>query len=217
MDRRDANQPGEPGGLADAVLRARSTAAELRVTSEELLHRLAGARTAGTRLMRQLSETRSALARTAGAGQRQLEPGHGPDPPARRWRGPHGATLTGELNAFPAMAGAVMLSQDEAAALAAILEELAARHRADPLAAQARQAAALLRQRPAVPPAYGERPGSAAADSRRDAGDTRDQDAVRRGDQAAQRDLDARERDRRSAEHGRQADDADDLAAAAEQ
>ena len=217
MDGRDANQPGEPGGLADAVLRARSTAAELRVTSEELLHRLAGARAAGTRLMHQLSETRSALARTARPGQHQPRPGHDPDPPARRWRGPPDATLTGESSYSPATAGAVMLSQDEAAALAAILEELAARHRADPLAAQALQAVALLRQRPAVPPPYGERPGSAAADSRRDVGDTRDQAAGRRDDQAAQRDLDARERDRRSAERGRQADDADDLAAAAEQ
>lgn len=109
-----------------------------------------------------------------------------------------------------------MLGEDEAIALAAVLEELAAHHRADPLGARALQAAALLRQRVAARAGHGARSWPAGPAGRRESGDTRDDAADRRDADAEQRDLRASERDDQARERGRQADDADQEARARE-
>ncbi len=91
-----------------------------------------------------------------------------------------------------------MLGEDEAVTLAALLEELAALHRLDPLGARALQAAALLRHRVAARQGQGSRAAPAGPAGRREAGDTRDDDASTRDDRAGQRDAQAAERDHRA-------------------
>jgi hypothetical protein len=114
----------------------------------------------------------------------------------------------------PAMRGTVMLGEDEAVTLAALLEELAEHHRRDPLGVSALQAAALLRHRVAERHWRDVQPGPA---DRRETGDTRDDAAGDRDDQAAERDRRAGERDDQATERDREADAADQHATAAEQ
>jgi hypothetical protein len=110
-----------------------------------------------------------------------------------------------------------MLDEDEAAALAALLEELAARHRLDPLSGPALQAAALLRRRVAAEHGHAIWLGAGSPATRRAAGDTRDDTADHRDACAGQRDRRADERDDRARERDRQANVADQGARAGEQ
>lgn len=110
-----------------------------------------------------------------------------------------------------------MLDENEAVTLAVLLEELARLHRLDPLGDRALQAAALLRHRVAA--RQGQRSWAAAASpaGRREAGDTRDDNAGSRDARAGQRDHRAGQRDDQAAERDRRADDADQKGRAEEQ
>lgn len=208
--------------LADCSWRARSIAAELKAESEELACQLAKTRKSGTRVMQELREQRSALA--AVTGKRGAHPGStgperatalNPSSDSRR-PGTPGGNLAGEAPLTRLGPGADMLDQDEAVTLAALLEELAARHRPGPLSAPALRAAALLRQRAAARRGQAIRPGAGGPAARREAGDIRDDDADNRDAQAEHRDRSADERDDRAKERDRQADDADQQARASE-
>jgi hypothetical protein len=113
--------------------------------------------------------------------------------------------------------GPAILDEDEAVALAVLLEELAARPGPDPLSGPASQAAALLRRRVTAGGRRGIRlrPGRPAA--RRETGDTRDGAADDRDAQAAQRDARAADRDHQATERDRQSATADRKAAARDQ
>jgi hypothetical protein len=197
--RNDEDRARRGAELAARSLRARNAAAELVAESEELAHRFAEARKAGARVMQHVSERRTP---GTAAGTREDPPGGSP---AR------------EVPDTPLGPGAGMLDASEAATLAALLEELAARVRRAPRRARALAAAALLRQRVAAAPWHGLRPWPGGPQVRREAGDTRDDCADDRDTLAAERDRRADDRDDRSAERDRMADDAAGQARAAEQ
>lgn len=171
-----------------AELKAESAA--LMMVSEELADRLAKRRQAGARAVEQPGEQGTAAA--APGGDR-----------------------AGDVPVTWAEAG--VLDEDEAMALAGLLEELAARHSPDPLSGQVLQAAALLRRRVAARQQRGIRPWPSGPAARREAGDTRDDDAGYRDTQAGQRDLVAIDRDDRAKERDLQADAADAQARASDQ
>lgn len=112
-----------------------------------------------------------------------------------------------------------MLDEDEAAALAVVLEELAACQPEHPLSAAARQSAALLRQRVTAAGQRGRPIRSRHGDpeKRREAGAIRDDAADDRDTAAQQRDGRADERDDRGSERRRRADTADQASRSAEQ
>ena len=126
-----------------------------------------------------------------------------------------GPAATGE--ALVPRPGAGLLGEDEAVALAGLLEVLAARLGADPLSGPVLRAAALLRRRVAAGQQQrtGPRWGDPAV--RREAGDTRDDAAGHRDTQAAQRDRLASDRNDRAKERDQQAAAADEKARASEQ
>lgn len=113
--------------------------------------------------------------------------------------------------------GAGILGEDEAVALAGLLEELAARHQHDPLRGPVLRAAALLRRRVAAgqQQSIGPRWGGPAV--RREVSDTRDDAAGHRDAHAAERDRTATNRNDRARERDRLADAADERAGASEQ
>jgi hypothetical protein len=209
--------------LADRSLRACSAAAELKAQSEDLAWRLAETQRHSARLVQRLGERRAAP--DPGLGDRGPPPSQHPPsrhPPSRHPPGEDDgpASIRSQTqapapgrNLHPAMGGTDVLGEDEAVTLAALLDELAARDRLDPLSGPASQAAALLRFRVAA--RRGQGPGSPAA--RREAGDARDDIADDRDAQAGQRDHSADERDDQARERDRRADDADQEAGASEQ
>jgi hypothetical protein len=210
-DRRDAliRRAAE---LADCSLRVCSVAAELRADSEELVHRLAETQRAGARTIERLRRLRPAS--YPGLGYARYRPGAG-DGAARIGPQPQARTSGGNL--YLAVGGADMLDEDEAVTLAALLEELAARHRLDPLSGPASQAAALLWQRVAARQGRGIRSGPGGPAARREAGDSRDDEADDRDTEAGQRDRHADERDDIARERDLRASDADQKAGASEQ
>ena len=113
--------------------------------------------------------------------------------------------------------GAGLMGEDEAVALAGLLEVLAARLGADPLSGPVLRAAALLRQRVAAGQQQRTGPRWGGPAVRREAGDIRDDAAGHRDTQAAQRDRLASDRNDRAKERDRQAAAADEKARASEQ
>jgi hypothetical protein len=202
--------------LGECVLRTRSTAAELVAETEQLAYRVAEARKTRARALEQIRERR-ARGTAADTGEGDI-PGSDPSPETAVVPGEHArngapcGSLAGEAGA-----AAGMLDPDEVTALAALLEELGARDRRDPLCAQALQAAALLRRRVAAGHRHGHRPRDGGPEARREAGDIRDGSAEGRDALAAERDRRADARDDRSVERDRLADDADGQSWAAEQ
>lgn len=188
--------------LAECVLRTRSTAAELVAETEQLAYRVAEVRKTRARALEQIRERR-ARGTAADTGEGDL-PGSDPSPET--------AVVPGEAGA-----AAGLLDPDEVTALAALLEELGARDRRDPLCARALQAAALLRRRVAAGQRHGHRPRDGGPEARREAGDIRDGSAEGRDALAAERDRRADARDDRSVERDRLADDADGQSWVAEQ
>jgi hypothetical protein len=205
-DRRDAliRRAAE---LADCSLRTCSAAAELKAQSEDLAYRLTETQKTGARLLQQMRELRPA----AHPGLRSTR-----RPPGQHLPGAGGgaARVRPQPELHPDTPEAGILGEDEAVTLAALLEELAARHGRDPLSALALQAAALLRHRVAARHRQGNRPGPAA---RREAGGVRDDDADDRDAQAGQRDRLAGERDDQATERDCRAEAADQEARASEQ
>jgi len=160
-----------------AQLRAESAA--LIMVSEELAGRLAERKQAGDQAMEQ-PEEREPYAGIRGAcpASPGLEPAPAlPASSASRRPGAPGGESAGE--APVPQPGAGLLDEDEALVLAGLLEELAARHRPDPLSGPVLRAAALLRRRVAAGQQRGtgqrqdtgQRRGGSAV--RREAGDTR--------------------------------------------
>jgi hypothetical protein len=198
--------------LTDRSLRMCSAAAELKTESEGLVRRLAQTQRAGARIVKRLR----------GPGPAPYTPGTirrrpGTDDGAASVRAQPQTPAPGAGSLYPVLQEADMLGKDEAVSLAALLEELAARDRLDPLSAPALQAAALLRRRAAAAQGRGVRPGPAGPAARREAGDTRDDDADNRDTEAGQRDRWADERDETAKERDGRADDADQGVMAGEQ
>src|SRR5581483_1806635 len=107
--------------LADSSLRARSIAAELKAQSEHLIYQLAQTQKARARALQRL--------RPAADPGRDARHRPGSDDGAARTR-PQDKAPGAHLAAGPqpAMRGTDMLTEAEAVTLAALLEELAARH-----------------------------------------------------------------------------------------
>jgi hypothetical protein len=190
-----------------AALKAESAA--LKLVSEELVGRVAGRSPAGTQGMEQPG--RGPAAGTRDACPASPGPERAPFPPAPgASRGPEGPG--GEVPAT--RTGAGILDENEAMALAGLLEELAAR---DPLNGLVLRAAALLRQRVAAERQRSIRLRWGGPAARREAGDTRDDDAGSRDTQAAQRDLLAVDRDERARGRDLLADTADEQARVGDQ
>ncbi|HEU5392936.1 MAG TPA: hypothetical protein VFV73_44315 [Streptosporangiaceae bacterium] len=201
-----------------AVLKAESD--ELKAMSRALADRMTETWQGIAQAMKQLTDgqpppavgARKASPASTGPERAAARPVPGASPrsgtPAGHPAGKAAATRPGP---WP---GAAILETDEAVALAALLEELAARHRTDPLSVRALHGAALLRRRIAAAQGRGIRPRQA---DRRAAGDTRDDAADYRDVQAAQRDRRAEEHDRQATERDRQAGADAEKAAASEQ
>lgn len=205
--------------LAECASRTRSAAAELMAETGQLAHRFAEVRKTRARALEQIRE-RHARGTAADTGEGDL-PGSDPSPetavvPGEVVPGEH-ARNGAPCGSLAGEAAAGMLDPDEVAALAALLEELGARDRRDPLCARALQAAALLRQRAAAGHRPGHRPRGSGPGARREAGDIRDGSAEGRDALAAERDRQADARDDRSVGRDRLADDADGQSSAAEQ
>lgn len=135
---------------------------------------------------------------------------------AARGPGVSGSDLNEDVSVTWLGPGTGILDEDEAVALAVLLEDLAAGQGPDPLSGRALQVAALLR-RVATRRRRGASPRWGGPAFRREAGDIRDGTADHRDDQAAQRDRCADERDDQAKERDRQADFGDERAAAGEQ
>lgn len=200
-----------------ADLKAQSAA--LKLVSEELAGRLARRSRPGTRTGEQPEE--QGLAAAAGAlGGCPASPGLErapalPAPGTSRESGVPGRDSAGEVPVT--LPGAGILDEDEAAALAGLLEELAVWHQPDPLSGPVTQAAALLRRRLAAGRQRSVAPRQGGSADRREAGDVRDDAAGLRDAQAEQRDRLASDRDDRAKERDRQADAADVEARASDQ
>lgn len=135
---------------------------------------------------------------------------------AARGPGVSGSDLNEDVSVSWLGPGTGILDEDEAVALAVLLEDLAAGHGPDPLSGRALQEAALLR-RVAARRRRGAQPRWGGPAFRREAGEIRDSTADHRDGKAAQRDRSADERDDHAKERDRQADFGDKRAAAGEQ
>lgn len=209
--------------LVRRAVELRAESAALIVVSEELAGRREERKQAGDQAMEQPEEQepyagiRGACPASPGLGRASALPASS----ASRGPGAPGGENAGE--APVPQPGAGLLDEDEALVLAGLLEELAARHRPDPLSGPVLRAAALLRRRVAAGQQRGtgrrrdsgQRRGGSAV--RREAGDTRDDAADHRDDQAVQRDRLAGDRNDRAKERDLQADAADEQARATEQ
>ena len=151
------------------------------------------------------------LAKTRPKGTLEQREEQRPPPAAAETRGED----TGNIPV--AQPGPGILDEDEAVALAMLLEELAARPGPDPLSGPALQAAALLRWRVAAGQRRDTRPRPGDPAARREIGDSRDGTADDRDAQAMQRDARAAERDDQATERDRQSAAADEKAAASDQ
>ena len=218
-DRRD-DMTWRIAELAECSLRIRSTAAELMAESEQLAYRFAEARKVGARVLQQIRERRARSTTVDTGGDMR---GSAPAPTTdlvlivHGEGGPPDGSLAGDVPVAWLGSGAVTLDPDEAVALVALLEELAAGSRLDPLRGQAFAAAALLRQRVAAGHRHRPRPQPGGPEARRETGDTRDDSAKGRDDRAGERDRRADDRDDRSVQRDRLAEDAEERARAAEQ
>jgi hypothetical protein len=166
----------------------KAESAALKLVSQKLTGRLAEKGQAGPRAMEQPGEQGLAAAAGDSAGE---------VPATRAWAG--------------------ILDEDEAVALAGLLEELVARHQPDPLSGSVLQTAALLRRRVAAGRQRSIAPRRGGSAARREAGDARDDVASHRDAQAARRDSLASDRDDRAKDRDRQADAADGEARASDQ
>ncbi len=170
----------------------------------ELARRAAELKAVSAALVMVSEELAGRLAKRRQAGSRAVEQPGAP-----------GADSAGDVPVtWP---GAGVLDEDEAVALAGLLEELAARHSLDPLSGSALQAAALLRRRVAAGWQRSIRLRQGGPVARREAGDSRDDDAGHRDSQAGRRDLIASDRDDQAKERDLQADAADEQARAGDQ